>query len=361
MNEQVSVSAEDMALDRLKQNQQKSEHSDSVQRFLAVLTVFTIMLGIFFWFQTEIVASTFSYQYTYQYASDADKKEVIDNIKVLSGFLLLFATVFVSYLFMVGFNPRSLRKRKANKEEQQFDIDEKKEIIKLLDSLHTAIEKGKLESALSEQERQQVISTISQTVKTQLNISLLEMIESKYGSVVYRDKLGDKAEKLLNSTISRLESYNEDLKKKASVNLIYGIASTIGAIMLLVFVLMNTQAPETNSQIDTVFYYTSRLFLVLLVQGISIFFLNLYKSTLNNILYINNEITNHESKRDALVMSINGNSDDNLASVLVGLSSTERNFILKKGESSIFDSRVQSVENPISTKVVADLIKSIGK
>lgn len=361
MNEQVSASAEDMALERLKQNQKKNEYSDRIQRFLAVLTVLTVMLGVFFWFQTEIIASTFSYQYSRPYASDTAKKEVIDNIKVLAGFLLLFATVFVSYLFMVGFNPLKSRKRKENKEGQGFDINEKKEIIKLLDSLNTAIEKGKLESALSEQEREQIISTISKTVETQLNASLLEMIESKYGNVVYRDKLGDKAERLLNSTISRLESYNEDLKKKASVNLIYGIAATIGAIMLLVFVLMNTQAPETNSKIDTVFYYTSRLFLVFLVQGISIFFLNLYKSTLNNILYINNEITNHESKRDALVMSINGNSEDNLASVLVSLSSTERNFILKKGETSIFDNRVQSIENPISTKVVADLIKSIGK
>ncbi|EEX41147.1 hypothetical protein [Vibrio furnissii] len=361
MNEQVSVSAEDIVLERLKQNQQKSEYNDGVQRLLAVLTVFTIMLGVFFWFQTEIVASTFSYQYSSEYSSDTAKREVIDNIKVLAGFLLLFSTVFVSYLFMVGFNPRNLRRRKANKEEQEFDINEKNEIIKLLGTLYAAIERGKLESALSEQERDQVISTISKTVETQLNASLLEMIESKYGSVVYRDKLADKAERLLNSTISRLESYNEDLKKKASVNLIYGIASTIGAIMLLVFVLMNTQAPETKSQIDTVFYYTSRFFLVLLVQGVSIFFLNLYKSTLSNILYINNEITNHESKRDALVMSINGNNEDNLASVLVGLSSTERNFILKKGESSIFDSRVQSVETPIPTKVVADLIKSIGK
>ncbi|MFM5239319.1 hypothetical protein ACEUAP_18240 [Aeromonas veronii] len=361
MNEQVSASAEDIALERLKINQKKREKSDALQSFLAVLTVLTIMLGIFFWVQAEIVASTFSYRYSDPYASNAVKKEVIDNIKVISGFLLLFATVFVSYLFMVGFNPRGLRKRKVSNKEQQFDLDEKKEIVKLLDSLHTAIEKGKLESALSEQERQQVISTISQTVESQLNSSLLEMIESKYGNTVYRDKLASKAERLLNSTISRLEAYNEDLKKKASVNLIYGIASTIGAIMLLVFLLMNTQAPETNSQIDTIFYYTSRLFLVLLVQGVSIFFLNLYKATLSNILYINNEITNHESKRDALVMSLNWNSEENLANVLSSLSSTERNFILKKGESSIFDSRVTPVENPIPTKVVADLIKSIGK
>ncbi|EMK6666629.1 hypothetical protein V9J75_000054 [Vibrio fluvialis] len=125
MNEQVSVSAEDIALERLKQNQQKSEYNDGVQRLLAVLTVFTIMLGVFFWFQTEIVASTFSYQYSSEYASDTAKREVIDNIKVLAGFLLLFSTVFVSYLFMVGFNPRNLRRRKANKEEQEFDINEK--------------------------------------------------------------------------------------------------------------------------------------------------------------------------------------------------------------------------------------------
>lgn len=361
MNEQASVSVDDISLERLKKNQEKNELIDNFQIFLAVLTVFIVALGLFFWFQTEIVASTFSNTYAFEYSLSSDKQKVIDNIRVLSGFLLLFSTVIIFYLFLTGFSPKILRRRKDRQKEQCFDFDEKKEIITLLSSLHIAIEKGKLESSLSEQEREQVISAISQTVENQLNASLLEMIESKYGNIIYRDKLGNKAEKLLNSTITRLELYNNDLKNKASVNLIYGIASTIGAIMILVFVLMNTQAPESNSQIDTVFYYTSRLFLVLLVQGVSIFFLNLYKSTLSNILYINNEITNHEAKRDALVMSLSGKNENNLTQVLNSLSATERNFILKKGETSIFDNRVQSFDNPISTKMAADLIKNIGK
>jgi len=334
---------------------------DGVNIFLAVLTVIFVIVGIFLWSSSEIVATSFSRDFVSSYTNEKDKLEILNDIKLLGGFIFLFSTGFIAYLFMIGFNPIKIHDKLSSGNQQDFDLSEKKEILKLLISMNSTIEKGKLESILSDKEREQIISSISETVEKQLNDSLLERIESKYGTVIYKDKLSNKAEVLLNSTIERLYKYNEDLKRKASVNLIYGILSTIGAIMILIFVLVKVDVPEFKSQIDTVFFYTSRLFLVLLVQGISIFFLNLYKSTLNNILYINNEITNHESKRDALILSLSGGNDDNISKILATLSSTERNFVLKKGETSIFDNGGQQLETPIPASVVSDLLKKMGQ
>ncbi len=139
----------------------------------------------------------------------------------------------------------------------------------------------------------------------------------------------------------------------------YGIGATILAITVLIYVLFNAAAPDGASQIQSIFYYTSRLFLVLLVQGISIFFLNLYKTTLNNVLYISNEITNHESKRDSLAIALNGGSTETADSMLTSLANTERNFILKKGETSIFDKGTPT-ELPISNTMFSELMNKVS-
>jgi hypothetical protein len=191
----------------------------------------------------------------------------------------------------------------------------------------------------------------------------LSRIEEKYGLAIQNQKLSETAKKSLDSTVSRLKSYADKLQEKASVNLAWGIASTLTAILILAFVLINASPSPEAAQIVMVFYYTSRVLLVLLVQGISIFFLNLYKATLNNIMYVNNEITNYEARRDALVLSLNSGNVGSVQSILLSLALTERNFALKKGETSIFstmESSQSEVQDP--TSVIKEMLsKALNK
>ena len=63
----------------------------------------------------------------------------------------------------------------------------------------------------------------------------------------------------------------------------------------------------------------------------------MYKRNLDEIKYLNNERTNIELKLIALETSILNKDDgyDTLSKILIELSKTERNFILKKGESTV--------------------------
>jgi len=284
------------------------------------------------------------------------------SIKAWGGFLTVFSTVFFSYLYMVGFNLIKIREQAKNSKDSSFNNinNETIEIVGLLKSIDSSLEKGKLESALSEHERKEVIESISTTVEAHLNESLLGKIEQKYGSTIHSNKLSELSMRSLNKTVSRLSEYVSDLKNKAVVNLTYGIGSTVFAIAVLIYVLFNAVAPEGATTTQEVFYYTSRLFLVLLIQGISIFFLNLYRSTINNILYLSNEITNHEAKRDSLSIALSSGNLDSASSMLISLSQTERNFTLKKGETSIYDKGSPHLQAPLSDSLITELLNKIN-
>lgn len=339
-----------------RQEAESQRHAKRMLIFIFGLTL--MMIGVFFWAQAELVANLFIYgEFD---VSDRSDRAVLSNVKIFGGVFILVSTVFFAYLYMVGFSPKKRRQesRPVTDGSSSFEKDSVA-IVALLKSINSSLEQGKLESVLSDSERSEIISNISSTVDSHLNESLLSKIEEKYGSAVHHDKLSVHAEEALTGTISRLKEYAEDLSSKASVNLAYGIGATIGAIGILILVLFNASAPDNASNIDTVFYYTSRLFLVLLVQGVSIFFLSLYKTTLNNILYINNEITNYEAKRDSLAVTLKLGDKETTSAMLASLSATERNFTLKKGETSIYDKGNQSLENQSSGAIMAELVSKL--
>jgi len=83
-------------------------------------------------------------------------------------------------------------------------------------------------------------------------------------------------------------------------------------------------------------YYLPKLSLVLFVEVFSFFFLRLYKESLDEIKYFQNELTNAELRFLAMEAALlEGGASAVLASVIRGLAATERNFILKKGESTV--------------------------
>jgi len=325
----------------------------SYQRLMFSVSFISLVIGFFLILLPEAFMSFF-----YGFSDE----RAINTIKLTGGFLILISTVGFSNLYMSGFSPKRIQENESeNNNISDEKVSEYLELVSLLKSIDKSIEKGKLESTLSEHERSEIIKNISTTIESQLNESLVQKIEEKYGTTIYNDKLSDKANELLTNTISRLKNEAEKLQSKATVNLSYGIASTIIAIFILIFVLMNAEPPKEATTITTVFYYTSRLFLVLLVQGISIFFLRLYKATLNDLMYINNEITNYEARRDALVLAFNLKETKSTIDMLSLLANTERNFILKKGESSIFNQSKETDDNTIDINLFKEILSKVRK
>ena len=157
----------------------------------------------------------------------------------------------------------------------------------------------------------------------------------------------------------RLETQKRTIHKQANVNLTFGIAIAVsGIIALLIIVQMNNSLnPES---LLSKFNYFSRLSLVIFVELLAIFFLKLYKENLNEKRYYQNELTNIELKYLALITARESEEDADMTEVIKDLSKTERNFILKKGESTVHLKNLEIEASQMSN--LTDLLsKMLGK
>ena len=95
-------------------------------------------------------------------------------------------------------------------------------------------------------------------------------------------------------------------------------------------------APDVQSNNrDLVAYFLPRTTFVVLIELFAFFFLNLYRVSLSEIKYFQNELTNIESRILAMDAALFLDDSKALGEIATALSRTERNFVLKKGESTV--------------------------
>lgn len=79
----------------------------------------------------------------------------------------------------------------------------------------------------------------------------------------------------------------------------------------------------------------AKLLVSLTFQAIGFFFLVMYRSGLSEIKYYENEMTNVEMKSGALVAALMAGIPDSVQKSLEVMATTERNFLLKRGETTV--------------------------
>ena len=136
-----------------------------------------------------------------------------------------------------------------------------------------------------------------------------------------------------NESLNRLNREVASLGRRGTYNLIIGMISTFIAIVILLYLVINMPSGNTHEQL--LWYFMPRLSLAVLIEFFAFFFLKLYRGALEDIKYFQNEITNIEAKFTALEGAITLNDRDAVKNILGILVTTERNFILKKGESTV--------------------------
>lgn len=151
----------------------------------------------------------------------------------------------------------------------------------------------------------------------------------------------------MNSDVSRLERaiYTRlkaeivDQGRKASSNLTFGTAAALIAFVVLAVTILIPPIETQNT-----FYawsgFAARIMLSLTSSIYAFFFLTTYRRNLSEIRYFHNELTNVEMRTLAVrrymtgVVAKSDNADVLIADMLTSMMSTERNFILRKGEST---------------------------
>ena len=156
----------------------------------------------------------------------------------------------------------------------------------------------------------------------------------------------------------RLLSEIKAVGKRSNLNLIIGsVVALIGWGLLLWFVLdVHDNKLEGWKLLNA---FLPRLSIIIIIEMFSYFFLKLYRESMDRIRYYQNELTNIETKKTAiLVACMVENDNEHKKSLIENLISVERNIFLKKGETTIELEKIR-MDNSFGNNVLK-YIKDLG-
>lgn len=156
----------------------------------------------------------------------------------------------------------------------------------------------------------------------------------------------------------RLLSEIKAVGKRSNLNLIIGsVVALIGLGLLLWFVFdVHDNKLEGWKLLNA---FLPRLSIIIIIEMFSYFFLKLYRESMDRIRYYQNELTNIETKKTAiLVACMVENDNEHKKSLIENLISVERNIFLKKGETTIELEKIR-MDNSFGNNVLK-YIKDLG-
>lgn len=189
---------------------------------------------------------------------------------------------------------------------------------------------------LDENQRKEIFDSLKQSFTDNINEDFFKQLNENISIELTQEKRS-RLELLLNDFMNikkRLNSEIEKLSRKANLNLVIGSLTTVVALIGLGFVVFPSNG-EFKGYADMLYHYIPRLSLIIFVEVFAYFFLKLYKLNLNDMKYFQNELTTVELKLSSLTTAINFGKDIDISAITLELSKTERNFILKKGETTV--------------------------
>lgn len=305
-----------------------------------VMIVVITMIGLFLFLDDSIYSQSLKYRY-----------------------LLVMSVLFMSVYSISAVIYVELSKKNEKESDKLFDVKSLRDEVKITKedvpavdgdshiSLASVVADMKKEGGESLQDEEKIIKEGVSVVDGD-NPSLASVVADK-GGADFRN-----IQTAFLKSEERLQKELNNIEHRAKVNLIMGsVIAFLGWIVLAWFVfdmshnnlhgwlLMNSFLP--------------RLTIVAFIELFSFFFLKLYRESMERILYYQNEITNIESKKIALLTSIVLESNcDQKEAIIESLLSTERNMVLRKGETTIGLEKVR-LENSTAKSVIQTL-KELG-
>lgn len=201
---------------------------------------------------------------------------------------------------------------------------------------------------ITDADRQNLYAVASEKLADQsigYAISALEARAKENFSVRIRDRT---IRLQFSTTRQRLSAEIDALKRRGNTNLFLGILITGAGVTTLVLTLTSSPTGVASAW-DFFSHYFPRLTLVVLIELFAYFFLRLYKSNLDDVKYFQNELTNIEAKHVALQAVFFAEDKSLLADVVRNLSNTDRNHLLKKGETTVELEKIRMESDKINS------------
>jgi len=156
----------------------------------------------------------------------------------------------------------------------------------------------------------------------------------------------------------RLKTETYTISRRANINLILGSLTTLGSIGVLAYAVWGHPTQLTTME-EVLAFFIPRISVVIFAEIFAFFFLRLYKVNLADLKYFQNELTNVEMRELAVLAAMPLKDEEIMKGIVAILSNTERNFVLKKDETTIHAEkyRIDSENEKTYIEMIKEIIK----
>lgn len=208
----------------------------------------------------------------------------------------------------------------------------KKNNAEILDRLNEL--EAQLSAGIPKSDYTTLVEDVTNNIGESVNQSLLKSIETKYGSRIAEEQHFNFIDDGLSTIVNELSRERSVVSTRSVINLLIGMGIAGFGIWILYGALTTIVYAKSDWHIP-VLQFASRLSVAIIIEIFAYFFLNLYRAGLQEIKFFRNEMTNIMSRQVAMRAAMRKLDHEAIANIVSKLADTERNFILKKGESTI--------------------------
>ena len=248
------------------------------------------------------------------------------------------------------------------KENKNIIFDKDKRVDELLKDMEARIE-SKLsqieerEGGINPTEKEEMLSSIKENIQRELLSYASSEAEKK---ILQKASDALRLEKMLSvqdTLRNRLSREIDALSRRGNLNLVLGCLTTVTGLALLGYLTLGSISVDNVG--DFALHYTPRITLILFIEVFGYFFLRLYRSSLDDIKYFQNELTNVETKYLALHMALKSGDSKVVEGLISQMAQTERNFVLNKGQTTVELERSKIADNQY--KELVETLKAVTK
>lgn len=262
--------------------------------------------------------------------------------------MLLFSGMVVLMIYLqTGFSKKTETTKEYLRYENELrrlrnriehgDSSSSKEVERLkseISKLRSKVESNSsINAAITSDQKRELVALLKSEIVEKTADQATQDFLDKVEEQIKDSSQSKEVESVFSRTLERLYTETSALGRRGNLNLTLGILTTIvGLAILGYFVVEIDKVPE--DKVAFIAYFIPRLSLVVLIEIFAYFFLKLFKSSLNEIKYFQNEMTNVEAKLAALKCLLITNEKAAISNVIKVLSETERNAVLEKGQTT---------------------------
>ena len=250
--------------------------------------------------------------------ADTRQIEILSLLASYSGVILFFVAVFSIVIGFLNVNVRS----KAEQEEERARREVRKIDLELEELDYYISEWAGQEEREELGEQYRKLNRERDLLISQSSQFLERVVFTNWGKVLIESR-------------KRLLKEEERLEARNAANLVYGVSAAGVGMIFFIFVGGVSYYEGSLQEVSFEkfpFYYLLTLPVVIISEVVAIFFLRLFAQTEKSIERNKNEMTNIELRLTA--SQLIHYSKDKFDSLADDLAKEERNFILKKNESS---------------------------